>query len=85
MLAFLLSNYVIFFTEMKFNYQAAAIMLFVFSTMIENACEPFCVEMLMKMDFGSRAKAESLAIFFKSVTTLILIYQGFDLMAYSIA
>ena len=73
-LAFLVSNYVVFFTEMKFNYQAASIMLFIFATMIENACEPFCVELLVKMDFGSRAKAESLAIFFKSITTLIFIY-----------
>lgn len=74
LLAFVVSNYVVFFTELKFKFQGPAVILFIFATMIENACEPFCVEMLMKMDFSSRAKAESLAIFFKSVSTLVLIY-----------
>ena len=39
----------------------------------------------MQMDFSQRAKAESVAIFFKSISTYAFLYLDFGLMAYSLA
>lgn len=62
-----------------------SVALFIVATLIEGACEPFCVEMLMAMDFSTRAKAEGFAITVKGVATLAFLYFDLQLLAYGIA
>lgn len=52
---------------------------------IEGCSEPYYAIMLMEMDFSKRAKSESVAIFFKTVLTYLLVYKGLGLLAYALA
>ena len=55
------------------------------AALIESLCEPFYAIMLLKMEFKIRAKAESIAIFVKSVMIYYLVYLKMDLLAYAFA
>jgi hypothetical protein len=52
---------------------------------VESLSEPFYVRMLLRMEFAMRAKAESVAIFNKTVLIYLLVSKGYGLMAYAIA
>ena len=55
------------------------------ASVVESFSEPFYVRMLLRMEFGLRAKAESVAIFNKTVLIYLLVAKGYGLMAYAIA
>jgi len=57
----------------------------VVAALVESLCEPFYALMLIKMDFTKRAKAESTAIFVKSVLIYFLIFKGLGLLGYALA
>jgi len=57
----------------------------VVAAFLENMSEPFYVIMLLNMEFSVRAKAESVAIFVKSVMIYLLIYKGYGLLGYAVA
>ncbi len=55
------------------------------AALIENACEPFYVLMLLRMDLQNRVKSEGLAIFVKSVSLYIFLHFNLGLLAFSLA
>ena len=75
----------ILYNQPHFDYFKVSILITVLAALVESACEPFYVLMLLNMDFSVRAKAESIAIFFKSVLIYLLVFKGFGLLAYAVA
>ena len=85
-LATVLFYFIIFWDyKLEFNDFKLAIFLLCFAAFVESCSEPYYAVMLLEMDFSKRAKAESVAIFFKSILTYGLIYQGMGLLAYALA
>mmetsp|Transcript_9701 Transcript_9701/g.16332 ORF Transcript_9701/g.16332 Transcript_9701/m.16332 type:complete len:139 (-) Transcript_9701:937-1353(-) len=75
-----------FYPEGQFKLFNTSILLAVGAAFLESLSEPFYTVMLFKMEFSTRAKAESVSIFVKSVMIYALVYRGgLDLLAYSAA
>lgn len=62
-----------------------SIFLTLLASFLESLSEPYYVRMLLKMEFALRAKAESGAIFVKTVLIYLLVQKGYGLLAYAIA
>ena len=79
--------YFIIFFDYKFEYNnfKFTVFLMCLAAFIEGCSEPYYAIMLMEMDFSKRAKSESVAIFFKTVLTYLLVYKGLGLLAYALA
>lgn len=75
----------IFYPVENFEQFRLSIFLIVLASVVESLSEPFYVRMLLRMEFGLRAKAESVAIFSKTVLIYLLVAKGYGLMAYAIA
>ena len=75
----------IFYPVENFEQFRLSIFLIVLASVVESLSEPFYVRMLLRMEFGLRAKAESVAIFNKTVLIYLLVAKGYGLMAYAIA
>lgn len=67
------------------RFKEMSIMLTMFAGFLESVNEPLYVLMLFKMDFKIRAKAESVSIFFKSITIYLLIKYDYGLLSYGLA
>ena len=84
--AVILFYFIIYFeARRQYEHFTSSVFLMCFAAFVENLSEPYYALMLIQMEFGRRAKAESVAIFFKSVLTYALVYQGMGLLAYALA
>ena len=85
-IATLLFYFIIFFDfKMEYNDFKLTVFLLCLASFIEGCSEPYYAVMLLEMDFGKRAKSESVAIFFKTIITYCLVYREMGLLAYAIA
>ena len=71
--------------KQSFDHFETSIAITVVAALVESLCEPFYALMLNKMDFTKRAKAESTAIFVKSVLIYFLIFKELGLLGYALA
>jgi oligosaccharide translocation protein RFT1 len=71
--------------KQSFDHFETSIAITVVAALVESLCEPFYALMLIKMDFTKRAKAESTAIFVKSVLIYFLIFKELGLLGYALA
>lgn len=74
-----------FYPMVNFEQFNLSIFLIVLASVIESLSEPFYVRMLLRMEFGLRAKAESVSIFVKTILIYGLVAKGYGLMAYAVA
>jgi oligosaccharide translocation protein RFT1 len=70
---------------MNFESFNISIALTVVASLVESFSEPFYVKMLLSMEFGLRAKAESGSIFVKTVLIYYLVSKGYGLLAYALS
>ena len=71
--------------KQQFQHFEVSLLITVAAALVESLCEPFYALMLLQMDFTKRAKAESMAIFVKSVLIYLLIFKGLGLLGYALA
>jgi len=75
----------VFYPMPNFESFNISIFLTVLASAVESLSEPYYVRMLLRMEFGLRAKAEIVAIFNKTVLIYFLVAKGYGLLAYAIA
>lgn len=75
----------LFYPMPSFESFNLSIFLTVMASVVESLSEPYYVRMLLNMEFGVRAKAESVAIFNKTVLIYLLVAKGYGLLAYAVA